>query len=209
MKTSYEFLSGLDLLNWFRYAAIIKKLTKLKPKSVLEAGPGEGVIKSIMSRYVERYDTLDVNSKLEPTYLSDVRGRIPKATGKYDVVIAADILEHIPFVDVPTALRNLREYLMPGGVALITIPHRAWFVFWMDWISGQGHTFRFPDWIRTFYHHRLHRRKNPIDTDHSWEIGDGLHKVQDIENIMRDAGFLIKERQELPYVDFWVLGDYQ
>ncbi|HXF44203.1 MAG TPA: methyltransferase domain-containing protein, partial [Candidatus Paceibacterota bacterium] len=110
--TPWEFLAKLDLLNWFRYAAIVKKLTEIKPKAVLEVGPGEGVIKNVMKGFVERYETLDVNPKLSPTHQGDVRKFKDELCEKYDCVIAADILEHIPFEDLEIALKNLNSYLV-------------------------------------------------------------------------------------------------
>ncbi len=205
--TPWEFLAKLDLLNWMRYAAIVKELTNQKPQSVLEAGPGEGVIKNVMKNFVEKYDTLDVNSKLSPTYEGDVRDPKNELREKYNCVIAADILEHIPFGDLEKALKNLHSYLKNGGQALITIPHRTWFVSGMSWLFNYRELMlRAPDWLRTFYHRFVRRRKsNPIDPDHEWEIGDGKHSVKDVEDKMGNASFKMGKREKLPYVDFWVL----
>lgn len=203
--TPWEFLAKLDLLNWMRYAAIVKELTNQKPKTILEAGPGEGVVKNVMKGFVEKYDTLDVNPKLSPTYQGDIRDFKDELRGKYDCVIAADILEHIPFKELEVALKNLHAYLQPGGAALVTIPHRAWFISITTWLwDYRQFIVRAPDWKRTLYH-RLMGRKNPIDSDHEWEIGDGKHSVKDVENAMKKTGFKVEKIQRLPYVDFWVL----
>ncbi len=205
--TPWEFLAKLDLLNWFRYAAIVKELTNQKPQSVLEAGPGEGVIKSVMMNFVENYDTIDVNPKLSPTYQGDIRSLKSELREKYDCVIAADILEHIPFGDLEKALKNFHSYLKPGGRALITIPHRAWFLFGMSWLFNyKPCIIRAPGSLRTFYHRLRGRKKNPIDLDHQWEIGDGVHNVDDVENAMKKSGFEVGKQEELLYVDFWVLN---
>ena len=203
--TPWEFLEKLDLLNWFRYAAIVKELTNQKPRSVLEVGPGEGVIKNVMKDFVERYDTLDVNTKLTPTYQGDIREFKDELREKYDCAIAADILEHISFEELETALKNLHAYLRPNGVALITIPHRAWFIFETDWLGSKRRVFRFPDWVRTLYHRLRGKKKNPIDLDHKWEIGDGKHSVKGVEDTMNKSGFKIEKREKLLYVDFWTL----
>lgn len=203
--TPWEFLAKLDFLNWIRYAAMVKELTNQKPKSILEIGPGEGVVKKVIEGFVENYDTLDVNPRLSPTYEGDVRETKNELREKYDCAIAADILEHIPFADLEKALKNLFFYLKPGGTALITIPHRVWFVFKLSWLNGNGNLFRFPGWTRTFYHRLRGRKENPIDLDHQWEIGDGKHTVDDVEKVMKEAGFKIEKRQKLAYVDFWTL----
>ena len=159
-----------------------------------------------MEDFVERYDTLDVNSRLSPTYEGDVRETKKDLREKYDCAIAADILEHIPFGDLEKALGNLHSYLKSDGRSLITIPHRAWFVFGMSWLFNYKQLIiRAPDWKRTLYHRIRGRKNNPIDLDHQWEIGDGKHSTQDVEKIMKNAGFKIEKRENLPYVDFWVL----
>jgi len=200
--TPWEFLAKLDLINWFRYAAIIKELTNQKPQSVLEVGPGEGVIKNVMKQFVEKYDTLDVNPKLSPTYEGDVRDYKRELAEKYDCVIAADILEHIHFEDLETALKNINAYLRTGGRALITIPHRSHYFFWMTSWKHKPRIIRVPT-LKWFL--RPFGKKVAIDPDHQWETDDGKHKIKDVEEVMQRAGFRIEKREKLIYVDFWVL----
>ena len=201
-----DYRTKLDFLNWYRFFFIIKEALLINPKSILEIGPGEGTIKNILQPHINTYETFDVNSNLNPTHLGDIRTTDNKLKGRYDCVIAADILEHIPFEDLGKALQNIRVYLKEDGVALITIPHRAWFIFWMTWLLGYRHfLWRFPDWVRTLYQRFRGRRVNPIDPDHLWEIGDGKHKVKSVEEVMKNAGFKIEKRQKLIYVDFWIL----
>ncbi len=203
--TQQEFFDKLDFFNWYRYFAIIKTLSTLKPKTVLEVGPGEGAIKRLFEPYAERYAIIDVNPRLTPDFVGDVRTRFKEAEHNFDAVIAADILEHIPFKDLPTAFDNLKNYLRPGGHALITIPHRAWFFFWLAWVTYTQHLWRAPQWVRDFYQRARGNRHNPIDLDHQWEIGDGYFTTEDVERVMKNAGFEVIKREALLYVDYWVL----
>ncbi len=199
-----EFLKKLDFLNWYRFYFIVKEVGNHGSRHVLEVGPGEGAIKRVLEPFVERYETMDVNAKLTPDHHTDVRDRRTNLEHRFDCVIAADILEHIPFADLGRALENLQRYLRQGGIALITIPHRAWFIFVMNWLTYKHHVVRAPDWMRKTYS-RLHGRKNWIDSDHQGAIGDGYHASQDVERVMEQAGFKIDEHRKLLYVDFWVL----
>jgi SAM-dependent methyltransferase len=196
--SSWDFLIKLDILNWLRYAAIIKELTKRRADSILEIGPGEGTIKNIMTPFVKIYETLDLNQKLKPTYLGDVRDFNDKIQKRYNCVIAADILEHIPFDTLEIALKNLNRYLKTGGTALITIPHRSHYFMWMTSLNHRPSILRTPTLKQLL--------GNPwIDPGHEWEIGDGKHKIKDVEKIMEKVGFKIEKRQKLVYVDFWIL----
>jgi len=198
---SREFLDKMTFVNWYRYFFIVREVVDLKLKSILEIGPGEETVKHVLAPYVEKYETFDINSKLKPNYIGDVRDFKPELQNKFDCVIAADILEHIPFEDETKTLKNLHSYLQPDGRALITVPHRVWYIFGIWWLSYRHFLLRSPDWVRRLYH----RGKNTIDPDHKWEIGDGKHKIQDFENAARAAGFKIEKLQKLIYVDFWTL----
>jgi SAM-dependent methyltransferase len=201
-----ELLAKLDFLNWHRYAAIIKVISELRPSSVLEIGPGEGVVKRILDPFVPRYETLDINKKLSPDHLGDVREFRPSLEGQFETIIAADILEHIPFEDLEKTLLNIHRYLKPNGQALISIPHRASYFLLMT-PSYKPRIFRLPGSLRNpkALYRRLIKRRVWIDPDHQWEVGDGKHKIRDVKREMKKANFTVNKRQKLLYVDFWTL----
>jgi len=201
-----DFLGKLDFLNWYRYFAIIKALTTMKPKTILEIGPGGGTIKNIFEKYVEKYQTMDVNQNLQPDYLSDIRDYNGNLKNSFDCVIAADVLEHIAFDDFEKSLKNIFNYLEKDGHALITIPHRASYFLLMT-PTYRPKVIRIPTGFCSpgAFYRRFIKRKIWIDPDHEWEIGDGEHSIKDIEKIMKDVGFRIEKREKLLYVDFWVL----
>jgi hypothetical protein len=205
-RSSEDFLARLDFLNWYRYFFILKELTRLAPKHVLEIGPGEGTIKRVCEPFVEEYATMDVNTRLGPTFLSDVRDRIADAEGQYDAVVAADILEHIPFDAVPRALGNIHSYLKHRGHALITIPHRGSNFLFMS-PTQVPRSFRVPPGFLSpgGFWRRFIKRQIWIDPDHQWEIGDGYHSVKDVERLFQEQQLSVEKRQPILYVDFWTL----
>ncbi len=201
------FFDKLDFVNWYRFFFIIKELLRARPKIVLEIGEGSGIVRRVVEPLVEKYETMDVNEKLNPNYLNDVRIPRPELKGKFDCTIAADILEHIPFEDLKQSLINLHAYLKPKGITLITIPHRASNFLWMT-PTQIPHPVRVPTGFLSLggFYRRFIKRRIWIDPDHQWEIGDGRHSVKDVETAIKDAGFKIIKRQSLVYVDFWVLS---
>jgi len=199
------YLENLDFVDWCRYFYIIREVIDLKPRSILDIGSGNGIIKNCLKPIVDEYKVMDINAKLKPDYLNDIRNLKPELKEKFDCLIAADILEHIPFKDFKTALANLFIYLKNNGKALITIPHRADYFLWMT-PTNIPHVFRMPTkFLSPATIYRYFKRKTWIDFYHLWEIGDGKVKRNEVEKMMKSAGFIIKKSGTLPYVDFYVL----
>jgi SAM-dependent methyltransferase len=59
--------------------------------------------------------------------------RLPFADDSIDVVVLADVVEHVP--DAPAALAEIRRVLRPGGYLVCATPIRATLGFWraVDW----------------------------------------------------------------------------
>lgn len=201
-----HFLDNLDFLNWYRYFAILKKLIEIKPKIVLEIGAGEGTIKNVFEKFIKKYQTLDINEKLKPDYLGKIQETNKDLFNKFDCIIAADVLEHIPFEDLEKSLKNIFDYLKTGAHALITIPHRASYFLLMT-LTYKPKVIRISTGFCSpgAFYRRFIKRKIWIDPSHEWEIGDGKHTIKGVEEVMRKVGFKIEKREKLLYVDFWVL----
>jgi len=201
-----DWLKGLDFSNWTRYYFLIKDSILFDRNNILEIGGGSGLVRNCLEPLVSNYTTLDINDKLSPEIIADVCENVPKLQDKFDCIIAADILEHIPFNTVEPAVKNLYSYLERGGYALITIPHRRSNFMYMT-----------PHNIPKFYsvptgflslggfYRRFIKRKIWIDPCHRWEIGDGNIKVKDVNKVFLDCGFKIEKFEEIYYVDYWVL----
>ena len=205
-KPLAEHVAKVDFVNWFRFFYIIKAALAARPQAVLEVGAGSGMVKNCLLPHVGRYSTMDVNTELSPDYLQDVRVPNPALAGSFDCVIIADVLEHIPFADLPKALATLHGYIRPGGTILATIPHRrSYFLFMTP--TYVPHVLAVPTGFLSFgsFYRRFIKRKIWIDPDHCWEIGDGTIKRAAVEDAFRKAGFEQSARKSLLYVDFWTL----
>lgn len=205
-RSRQYFLNKMDFLDWYRYYFIIREVIDFKPKHILEIGAGSGLVKNFLQTLVEQYTVMDVNRKLNPDILADIREEKTELIQKFDCVIAADVLEHVPFADVENCVSHLHAYLRTGGKALVTIPHRrSHFLFMTP--SNKPYVVTVPTGFLTpgSFYRRFIRRKIWIDPDHCWEIGDGKIKKNDIEKLFKKAGFAIEKSRKLLYVDFWVL----
>jgi 2-polyprenyl-3-methyl-5-hydroxy-6-metoxy-1,4-benzoquinol methylase len=200
------YLEHLDFINWYRYFFLVKEVLRARPRQVLEIGSGSGIVRNCLSALVEEYLTLDINPQLDPDILGDVRNHNPDLDRRFSCIIIADVLEHIPFVDVSRTLKNLHRYLIPGGEVLITIPHRrSYFLFISP--SYKHHILDVPKGFLSLdsFYRRFIKRKIWIDPDHCWEIGDGKIDRRDVEASFKEVEFTIEMFMKLLCVDFWVL----
>ena len=105
------YLQQLDCLNWFRYYCLVKNVIRLGGKNILEIGTGSGLVNTYLEPIVNNYKVLDINPNLYPDFLDDIRIYNKKLKNKFDIIIAADVLEYMPFGDLPKAIENIFSYL--------------------------------------------------------------------------------------------------
>jgi len=201
------YLRQLDFLNWFRYYHIVKDVLRLGMADVLEIGTGSGMVRNCLKPLVRDYQVLDINPNLAPDVVADVRVPQQQLVECFDCVIAADVLEHLPFADLAVVGANLFAYLRPAGHALITIPHRQSNFLFMS-PKQVPHVFTVPTGFLSFgaFYRRFIKRKIWIDPHHCWEIGAGNIRVKDVEAVFRSLGFAVEKFDKLLYVDYWVLS---
>jgi SAM-dependent methyltransferase len=204
-----DFLEGLDLSNWYRYYFIIKEVINLKPEKVLEVGAGNQVVKNCLKDFVKDYKTMDVNPRLEPDILSDLRKFRIEFKEKFDCLICADVLEHMPFEDLNNNFKNINSYLKNNGKAIITIPHRRARIMIISPLSyKKAKMIELPFWLKSnfkSFFKQVIKKDIWIDPHHCWEIGDGVVDRKDVESIIKKTGFKIEKFNKLLQVDFWLL----
>jgi len=199
-------VAKVDILNWLRYFHLFKSILAQGPSSLLEIGVGSGILRNCLAPLVGEYRVMDVNKMLGPDYQNDVRANLQEIHSRFEAIIAADVLEHIPFGDVSSASRNILDYLVNGGRAYITIPHRASHFMFMS-PTYAPHYFRVPTGLLSLggFYRRFIKQRIWIDPNHCWEIGDGKIHERDVHRTFEEAGFRILEFRRIIYVDYWVL----
>jgi SAM-dependent methyltransferase len=66
------------------------------------------------------YQSVNIDSGIEPTYVIGIGEPIPCGDGSFDTVISMNTLEHI--FDVQFVLNELSRVLRPGGKLLLSVP---------------------------------------------------------------------------------------
>jgi SAM-dependent methyltransferase len=90
---------------------------------VLDAGCGEGIlVEEYRSKL--RIEGVDPNYTASHVHPGSVTS-LPYGPCTFDHVLCLDVLEHLPPGEQPGAFAELHRVLVPGGMALLTIPNLA------------------------------------------------------------------------------------
>ena len=169
----------LHAINRPRLRFYLQVLGDLGGRRVLDAGCGGGLVAKGLAEAgaavvgLDRsYGSLQVARRAIPNgapgrfeAVSGRLERLPFADGAFDVVVAADVLEHVP--DLPAAVREIARVLAPGGsLAFDTINRTFWAWFTALWGAERV------------------LRMMPRGT-HDWRL---LIRPDELERLLRDRG---------------------
>jgi 2-polyprenyl-3-methyl-5-hydroxy-6-metoxy-1,4-benzoquinol methylase len=116
-----------------RIPALVRRLSP--PGRVLDVGCDEGFAARDLVQYGFQVCGIDKNlTALEKAALyyqqtihADVESELPKPYGQFDVIIFADILEHL--MDPVAVFEHFTTLLAPGGLVVVSVPNVAhWYV---------------------------------------------------------------------------------
>jgi len=115
------------------YSDINQAVLRNVPKgsSVLDVGCGTGTLGAELRKknctvFGIEYskESADLASKrLNKVILSDIESEIPKIDRKFDVIIFADVLEHLK--NPETVLKSYLRFIKPSGIVVISLPNIA------------------------------------------------------------------------------------
>ncbi len=89
--------------------------------NILEIGCGGGIVRSILELIGYSVETIDVNENLNPTYVKDISSVAFSMDKKYDLVLCAEVLEHISLDSLDTCLSNIKG--MSNKYVILTLPN--------------------------------------------------------------------------------------
>jgi len=118
----YDKLSYNNLERFISYYYQIETVRKLNVKNVLEIGAGNKFVASILKDVGIDVTVCDFDISLNPDIVSDVRD-IKLPNNGFDLVLACQVLEHIPFEDVSKALTEIVR--ISRRYAVISLPYRS------------------------------------------------------------------------------------
>lgn len=185
-----------DNERWMSYWRQIDEILKLKPTNVLEVGAGNGLAAWYLKSCGINLSTCDVDRNLKPDVIGSVEN-LPFNDNSFDVVLCAEVLEHLPFGKFQLCLSELRRVSKKHVV--LSLPHWGW-------------TFRFclkipllPP-IRILW--KISGALKHKSGEHLWEIGKRGYSLGKIKKEINAAGFEILNDFilfENPYHHFFIL----
>jgi len=198
-STHYAFDRYLDKSRWASIWHQLDEVSKLKPRNILEIGPGPGVFKATATALGLEVETLDIDPDLKPDHVASVFS-MPFRDGSYDVVCAFQMLEHLPFED---SLRAFAEMSRVASTAVvISLPNAA-----KRWpISA-----RIPK-LGTLRLSvpapRLKAAVHQFDGEHYWELSKAGYAVDKVVAELSRVSSMVLQRtyrvHENPYHQFFV-----
>lgn len=173
-KEHYKFEDYISKDRWASYWHQIDEVMKLKPSSVLEIGPGPGVFKNMACLFGLNVETVDIDPDLKPDHLGSVLD-LPFEDNSYDVVVAFQMLEHIPYKNLIIALNEIRRVARYHVVISLPDAKKIWrYNFYIPKVG-----------IKDFYITRPVRglKNHEFDGEHFWEVNKKYYSLEKILNV--------------------------
>lgn len=198
-SSHYDWLNYCAKSRWCSFWHQIDEIVRLKPNSVLEVGPGAGILATILKHLGYNYKSLDIADDLKPDYLGNVLD-IPLGDNTFDVIVCFQILEHIPYESFRIALSEL--FRVSKNHVIISLPDASRLYPQSLTLPKLGKiNFSLPIPIKL--------KKHVFDGEHHWEINKAETPLKRIKRDIIEAGFKICKTYrvfENPYHRFFVLS---
>lgn len=165
----------------------IRELLRTKPESILEIGLGDGVTANYLKNHIGiAYTTADFAADLNPDIVADIR-KLPVQDASFDTVCAFEVLEHLPFEDFETGVRELSR--VAKKYVIISLPHfgpPVQLFLKIPFIREIKFAFKIP-----------FAKTHVFNGQHYWEIGKRDYPVSRIRAVLKKFGTI--EREFVPF----------
>jgi len=163
---------------WLSYFYQLELVRSHTPASVLEVGPGGGVVTDNLRKDGVRVVTCDIAEDLHPDVVGSITA-LPFADEEFSLALAAEVLEHIQWQDVPQALSELRR--VSAKHVVVSLPHPGW-VFSL--------AFKLPllPHLNLFFQIPFFWKEHKFNGEHYWELGKKGYPVRRFVAAAKAAG---------------------
>jgi len=195
-RNVYRFKKYVDLKRWLSYWHQINEVLELNPKNVLEIGVGNQIVSDCLKKQGLAVKALDIDKKLKPDLVADVN-QMPLTDNSFDLILCAEVLEHLPFEEFERCLEELKR--ITKKYVVLSLPHFGpplKLAFKIPFLKQIKLAQKIP-------YHPQHKSNSP----HYWEIGKKGYSAAKIKKIIKKY-FKIKKEFipfETQYHHFYIL----
>lgn len=175
-KNHYSFKKYFFPGRWMSYWYQTEEISK-RPDiiSLLDVGPGTTFMQDVLRihRPDISYKTLDIAEDLHPDVIGGVTN-IPLPDASFDLVSAFQVLEHIKFDDVETALLEMKR--VSKKYVFVSLPHfgpSVEFLLKLPFLKRMRCSFKIP-----------YAPEHVFRGQHYWEIGKAEYSTKRIRTLM-------------------------
>lgn len=169
---------------WMSYWYQINEVIEKNPKNILEVGIGSKTVSNYLKKIGYNIWTIDSDKSVEPDYVGSVLN-LPFKRDSFDIVLCAEVLEHLPFSQFELGLRNLRK--VTKKYVILTLPEYSLFKIYFD-IKLFPRIPRIRKIIKISF-----SKKHVYNKVHYWEIGKRGYGLSKIKSIIENNGFQIEK----------------
>ncbi|MDQ8183728.1 class I SAM-dependent methyltransferase [Pelagicoccus sp. SDUM812005] len=187
----------------FSYAHQLSVISQYDADSILEIGPGPGLVTQALRLEKYRVTTVDVQPELNPDIAASVLN-LPLDDSSFDLGLCCQVLEHLPFQKFTDALSELHRVTRCGLVLSLPDSSRSFSLSGQIPFFGR---FSFQVAIPTIPPPPFPESKLE-SMGHYWEIGFKGTTLSSVKQAITSSGFRIKRSwrvNELPWHRFFEL----
>lgn len=187
-RAHYEGKAYRSSEHWASYWHQLALVRATGAKTLLEVGVGEGVVARELRKSDVEVTTVDIAEDLHPDVVGSVTA-LPFPDKHFDAVLAAEILEHIIFDDVASALKEIAR--VSRRYAVISLPHPGY-------IFSVGYKVPLLPRIDLFAQLPFFWKEHHFNGEHYWELGKKSYPVSRFVELAAAAGFELVASEKYP-----------
>ncbi len=186
-----HYYKGYDSIDRFiSYFYQVDLVKSLEVNSLLEIGVGNKTVTNYLREYGYTLTTCDIDPELATDYVADVRS-LPFADNCFDAVMAYEVLEHIPWEEVPAALKELHR--VSKRYVLLSIPYSCAAFELTVYFPLIKRLLNKPFVDLIFLRLPYFFREMKFDGEHYWEMGKKGFSLSAVRNLFRKRFTIHKE----------------
>jgi len=185
---------------WYSYYHQYQNIFNHDPKSVLEIGTGNGITAKMLRDNGIQTTTLDIDPETKPDVIGSVL-QLPFKNNSFDIAVAFEILEHLPFSSFSAAIKELTR--VSKKYVIISLPDHGKSLFRMTWklplLKERSIQIRIP---------ARDNKKYWAPCGHYWELGNIDYPFRKIAKEITNSGLLIEASyipNESPWTRYFIL----